>query len=261
MNKKGPKAFCHGLDLYKLASEPTERSQLLETKFLGTVDDKAGKIIDKIAKGDLQSLTEDEQCDWVRFLMSLEMRRPSVVEFLKSHAFRDFMEELDTDPKFLSQMEQLDIQGQPSEILSPATTPYIQDRMLLRIQRAIDDPKIGKAYLRMHWLTKKLTTGGIDLVAADRPFIRLGGIDAPNNLWCLPLDPDTVFFCSNNRNMLINLEHGNARQISKATNRHSVEQAEKFVFDKSGMNSRLLARLGQARSKPRELGIAGKGTN
>ena len=253
MSKKGAKAFCHEVDLYKFASEPTERSHLLETKFLGTVDDKAGKIIGKISKGDLQSLTDDEACHWVRFLMSLEVRRPSVVGFLKRHASKDFIDALDADAEFLSEMEQFDIRGRPSEILGSATTLHIQDRMLLRIQEAIDDPEIGKHYLRMSWLTKKLSTGGIDLVVADRPFIREGGIEAPDNVWCLPLDPDTAFFCSNNRNLLIELEHASACQLSKAINRCSVEQADKYVFDKSGRNSRLLERLGKARTKPKEL--------
>lgn len=257
MSRTGPKAFCHDSDLYKLGSEPTERSQLLEIQFLGAVDDKAGKTIDKIAKGDLRSLTDDEACDWVRFLMSLEMRRPSVVNFLKSHASKDFIENTNDGAKFISEMKRLKIQGRSSEILESATRSYIEDRMLLRMQGAIDDSKIGKHYLQMNWLTKKLSTGGIDLVVADRPFVRQGGIEAPNNLWCLPLDPDTAFFCSNDINLLNKLERSGARQISKIINRHSVEQAEKYVFDKSGMNSRLLERLGQPRTKPKELGRAG----
>lgn len=253
MSEKGAKAFCQETDLYKLASEPPEKSYLLETKFLGTVDDKAGKIIGKIAKGDLRSLTNEEACDWARFLMSLEVRRPSVVKFLKRRASRDFINALDDDAEFLAEMDRLDIQVQPSKVLGPATTPYVQDRMLLRIQEAIDSKEIGNHYLRMSWLTRKLSDGGIDLVVADRPFIRLGGIEAPDNLWCLPLDPGTAFFCSNNRNFLIKLEHTSAKQISKAINRHSVEQAVKYVFDRSGRNSPLLKRLGQARAKSKEL--------
>lgn len=257
LKKRGAKAFCHEVDLYKFSSESKERSHLLETVFLGTVDDKAGKIIDKIAKGDLQSLTNDEECDWARFLMSLEVRRPSVVGFLKGHASKDFIDALDTNAEFLSEMERFDIQGRPSEILGSEITSRNEDRMLLRIPRAIDDPEIGKHYRRMSWLTKKLSTGGVDLVVADRPIIREGGIETPHNLWCLPLNPDTAFFCSNNRNLLVKIEHANARQLSKAINRCSVEQAEKYVFDISVRNSRLLKRLGQARIKPKELGMAG----
>ena len=250
---KGAKAFCQEADLYKLANEPPEKSDHLETKFFGTIDDKAGKVIGKIAEGGLHSISNDEACDWARFLMSLEVRRPSVVEFLKRRASRTFINALDDDPEFLAEMARLDIQGRPSEVLGPATAPYVQDRMLLRMQDAIDNSDIGKQFLRMNWLSKRLSSGGIDLVVADRPFIRLGGIEAPDNLWCLPLDPGTAFFCSNNRNFLVKLEHTSASEISKAINRHSVEQAEKYVFDKSGSNSPLLERLGQPRTKPKQL--------
>lgn len=253
VSRKGAKAFCQEVDLYRLESEPLEKSNLLETKFFGAVDDKAGKVIGEIAEGNLQSITSDEQCDWVRFLMSLEARRPSVVQFLKGRASREFIDALDDDTEFLAEMKEADVHGLPSEVIRPAATSYVQDRMLLRMQEAIDNSETGTRYLQMNWLTKKLSAGGINLILADRPFVRLGGIDAPDNLWCLPLDPDTAFFCSNNRKSLLNLERANARQISKALNRHSVEQAEKYVFDRSGRNSRLLGRLGQMRSKPREL--------
>ena len=253
MSEKGAKAFCHQVDLYKLESEPPEKSHLLETEFFGTVDDNAGKVIRKIAKGDLESITNDEACDWARFLMSLEVRRPSVAKFLKKHASEEFIDALDDNPEFLAEMARRDIQGPPSAVLGSAATPYVQDRMLLRMQAAIDDSEIGKHYLRMSWFTKILSAGGIDLVVADRPFIRWGGIEEPDNLWCLPLDPDTAFFCSNNRNILVKLERSSARQISKALNRRSVEQAEKYVFDRSGKNSRLFERLGLPRAKPKEL--------
>lgn len=232
MKKSGAKAFCHEVDLYKLESEPRERSYLLETVFLGTVDDKAGKLIGRIAGGDLASLTNDETCDWVRFLMSLEVRRPSAIRFLREHGSKDFIKSLDDDGKFLAEMAQSGIQGRPSEILRPAIISHIRDRMVLRIQNAIDDPEIGTQYLRMSWLAKELSAGGVDLVAADRPFIRIGGIEEPNNLWCLPLDPDTAFFCSNSRNMLLKVERANARQISKTINRWSVEQVTNmFLID------------------------------
>ena len=126
VSKKGAKAFCQEDDLYKLANEPPGRAHLLETEFLGTVDDRAGKVIGKIAMGDLLSLTNDEACHWVRFLMSFEVRRPSTIEFLKRHASRAFISALDEDAEFLAEMERLDIRGQPSKILRPTTAPYWQ---------------------------------------------------------------------------------------------------------------------------------------
>lgn len=241
--KKGAKAFCNEVDLYALEAVSAEIEQAMETRFFGQIDNQAGKLINRVASDDFRNFSQVECCDWARFLNSLELRRPSIITNLRNRVANEFLESLDEDEEILEAMKKEGVEDSPSQFLKNINPSYVQNRMLLTIQTVIDSQKIGQSYLDMAWMRKNLSEGGIDLITNDQPFVRIGGLGDSNCICYLPLDPQNIFFCSNDMQQLNRIRAEGAREFTKIMNRDIAFRAEKYIFDRSSQNLPLIEKF------------------
>ena len=60
--------------------------QAVEKHLLRRVDDLAAGVLRKLTTKGLAGLTLDDRCDWARFLMSLRLRQPAIVQQLRTES-------------------------------------------------------------------------------------------------------------------------------------------------------------------------------
>lgn len=71
----------------------------IENVVLQRIDNEADIVRKKLAEGQLATLTYDERCAWVRFLMSLRLRQPEIVTDLRSGAEELLRQKLSEQPE------------------------------------------------------------------------------------------------------------------------------------------------------------------
>ncbi len=222
--RKGPKAFCHEIDLLTLEHHEKGRD-VLECEYFGDVDSKGALARDRLVTDGPESLTHDERCDFARLLLSLEARRPPNVRRLRDGASY-LAKEVDIDPDIQRTMEQLGLSGTASEFLTEQGFSF-EDRALSAIQKLVDNPQVGGTLINMRWRVKHLGPDDSTLVLSDRPLVRLKGYDHPDARWFLPLDPNSAFCAVNDPR---ELDKTPPHRFASLLNAVSAIQAEKYVF-------------------------------
>lgn len=99
--EKGLDGFCFQLDLLTLKSHNLGRDAI-ERIFFGEVDTKGAIARDLLLQSGPQSLTGEQRCDFARLLLSLDVRRPIIVEKLRNEGTETNKASFDSDPEILS---------------------------------------------------------------------------------------------------------------------------------------------------------------
>lgn len=238
---RGLDSFCSQLDLLTLKSRVTD-PDALERIFFGEVDNKGAIARDILLKSGPQSLTKDQRCDFARLLLSLDMRRPVIVEKLRKEGTETYKTALDSDPEILSAMTNAGIEEMPSRYYERIKGVSLEDKAVDTIQKLVDNPEVGKWLINAHWYVQHLGEHDVSLVLADRPLIRIHGYDHPGAVWVLPLTPKAAFIAVNHPKNLKNMQRVTPQRFTKQTNYSSVQQAERYVFSVDDSHERWLAK-------------------
>ena len=110
----------------------------IERVVLQSVDNDASKIRDKLVAGRINSLSGEERESWVRFLITLRLRQPNVVSFIREEAQTSLKENLANAPEdYMS----LVIQGvlPPAEKLVEMAVPGLIANYGLRLFSGLID--------------------------------------------------------------------------------------------------------------------------
>lgn len=242
----GPKAFCCLPNLFTLKSAAAV-PDAIEREFFQMVDTAGAAARDKLNFNGVRSLKDTERSDFIRLLLSLDTRRPSVVKKLREGG--EFLrEQLDNDPEVRRLAARERISSRPSIWFEQQTGVLYEDEALSLIQSTTDNPRIGNILMNAGWGLRRLGPTAPEVVLSDRPLIRFGSTLSLDFVWVLPLSPKLLFF--------ITPDEEKARRISRASdkvlvhniNSDSVAQADKFVFsigdhfDRSWLGKRMRAK-------------------
>jgi hypothetical protein len=239
---KGVGAFCYRIDLLTLKNRREGRA-ILESRFFQAIDDKGKVAVDALLARGPEGLTNDERCDFVRLLLSLEYRRPAMVNRLRNEGAAQLMAGLDNAPDLLAEMQKLGIDSLPSEYARDKLAWSFEERALLIVQDLVDSRAVGERVANAHWYLKRLRREHGSLLLSDRPLVRTHGLDHQASTWFLPLSPKVGFFAT--------LHHANLRLIQKASattivrhaNIDAAGDAEKYVFSVESHFPSSLARI------------------
>ena len=224
-NRRGAKAFCFEIDLLAVNHHEGGRD-VLERKFFGDIDTRGAIARDRLLTDGPTSLDNDRRCDFARLLLSLEARRPAVVDRLRDYGARYLTEAVDQDSEILREMETEGITVTPSEFLQQQGFSF-EDRALSSIQQLIDNPRVGGKLINLPWRVVRLGPFDGSLVLSDRPLIRCYGYEPPSAAWFLPLSPKSAFCAVSQPGKF---DNATPRRLAKLLNVASAQQAEKFVF-------------------------------
>ena len=204
---KGVDGFCNRIDLLALKGRREGRA-VLETRFFQTIDDKGGQALAALHAVGPEGLSADQRTDFARLLLSLEARRPVIVQRLREEASR-YKKGFDEDPELQRAFAELGVTDSPSAYAENRLGWNFEDRALLLIQRLVDNPAVGGRLINASWYLKKLRPEHGSLMLSDRPLIRTHGADHPGATWVLPLGPSVAFVAANHPE--------NTRRIKKAS--------------------------------------------
>lgn len=227
--RKGLGSFCFQLDLLTLSSHRLGRDAV-ERIFFGSIDTKGAAARDILLARGAAALTEDQRCDFARLLLSLEARRPAVVNKIRTAGADYLSSELDKDLEILSAFAQHGIQKTPTEYAEHVIGWSLEDKALLMIRGLVDDPNVGGRLINAKWDVKTIRPQDGSLVLSDRPLIRVHGYDSPGAAWVLPLTPTAAFIAANHEENLRRLQRATGQRFAKLANISSAARAERFVF-------------------------------
>ncbi|MEO1019868.1 MAG: DUF4238 domain-containing protein [Pseudomonadota bacterium] len=234
--RRGAKAFCHKMDLWTLKASRW-KPDAIETRFFGAIDDKGAKVQAVLQTSGPDSLTSEQRSDFARLLLSLDIRRPSIVEKVRDRS-KKYADGLNHDPMILDGKEKLGLPDKPSKLYEQLTGVSLEDVALIGIQKLVDNHEVGEILINAHWHVVRLGPSDGTLVLSDRPLIRVGDFDHPRAGWILPMSPNTAFVAVNHYANLTQIKKLSPQRFAKETNISSVRQTDHYVFaiDKSHTN-------------------------
>jgi hypothetical protein len=228
--QRGVRSFCFQLDLLTLQAHVLGRDAL-ERVFFGSVDNKGAEARDQLLEHGPLKLTSDQRSNFGRLLLSLVVRRPSVVDKFRDETPRQFATALDRDLDIRSAMLRAGIREHPSSWLARhAGDTYLTDMALTITQLLTDDATVGKRLINSYWHVVRLGEYDEPFVLSDSPLIRLNGFDHPDAIWALPLTPRAAFVAMNNKDSFRRIQRTTPNRVAKALNHNSIRQIERFVF-------------------------------
>jgi len=225
---KGLDAFCFRLDLLTLRGQ-RERRALLETRFFQHIDDKGSQALAVLIARGPDTLSVGQRRDFARLLLSLDARRPDIVERLRAEAER-YKTTFDSDPELLRAFAEQGEALAPSLYAERRLGWNFEDRAILNIQRLVDNPAIGGRLLNATWYLKRLLPQQGSLMISDRPLVRLYGSEHPSALWFLPLSPHAAFIAANSPRNVREIKKASGPTFVYQANRSSAAQADRYVF-------------------------------
>jgi hypothetical protein len=225
---RGLKSFCNQIDLLTLTNHPQGRDAL-EKVFFGDVDDNGARVRDILVQSGPVGLTNEQRSDFARLLMSLEARRPTVVDSLRQGGDH-FTKTLNGDPSIVAALEKAGIRETPAQRFEQRSGRKLEDRSLSIIQRLVDNPDVGSRLVRARWEVRHLGKTTPPLILSDRPFIRFNASDAANAVWILPLSQKAVFVAAAHPAVPSGLLKPRDDRFARLLNVSSARQVERFAF-------------------------------
>lgn len=245
----GENQFCYRDDLFTLNGNALG-VDALERVFFKSIDDLGAAAHRKLVQGGVGNLTNDDRSDFIRLILSMDVRRPSTVDRLVSEGTRHFRNGVDQDPAILAEFERLGLGLRPSEYWEQVHGRSLADQSKLLLQSLTNNPMAGDKLAKFDWLVRELEASEGTFVLSDRPLVRLHGIDHPDTLWMMPLTPSAVLFISPRRDTLAAIVRRSSKSVRKLTNSDSAMQADRYVFSVKPEGSWLARRLAHRAAHP-----------
>jgi len=109
-SRRVPKSTGYKDDLYALSKPAVAgmKKQAIEKNYNLHVDNLAAIAHRTLLATGLRSLTKDQRADWVRFLMSLRVRQPDIVQKLKTESAEHLAQTLDEKPEEYDEIAKID---------------------------------------------------------------------------------------------------------------------------------------------------------
>ena len=230
--KRGTDGFCYEPDLLALEQHP-QGQDVLERKFFGGVDTNGARARDRILEGGPRALSPDERCDLARAILSLEIRLPEFVEYIRGRTTQ-LVESIDSDAEARQAIELEGTFASPSQWYANQVGYSMQEWSFSNaVQQLVDNPNVGGKMINSRWQLVRLGARDGTFVLADHPVVRDRG------LWLLPLNPKSALrICGEGREIW----KGSAQRFAKELNKASAAQARKYVFSIDERHERWLGK-------------------
>jgi hypothetical protein len=214
-------------DLWAIPHVEEGQKQLIETRFMSAIDQKASDALSKIENNNINLLTPEERTFWATFLISLTQRHPDKFAKLRNDALAD----LDNITSGLRST--YDSRKKPDD---PATfSEWLQKKKnqgffekagVMSIQSAIALPKTTSVICNFHWGVCTFNENSHRLLTSDRPVIMSDGLKQPDAYIALPIGPRKLFFASRAPEM----GHGLCRMRNFAERSNDLIAREAFEY-------------------------------
>lgn len=241
-SRRAPRYTGFEPDLYALSrpSVAGMEQQAIETRFLRRIDDLAAQARQKLADKGLRSLSSEERASWTRFLMSLRLRQPDLISYLKQESSTRFRETLAQDPEEYEAEAAPDDPPTLEEWADENLPGLIENIGLSFFSGIVENEVIGTRIFRMKWWLWDVAMAPHDLLIADNPCIFSAGIDDPDLIIALPISPTKAFFATQSKKTAEGLRNSNPRDVVTRLNESSINQAQVRIYARNKSHLRFV---------------------
>ena len=212
----------------------------IETIVLQQVDNDAALIRTKLYERPLLSLTHDERCAWVRFIMSLRIRDPAVVRQLIVESDIKLRRSLADNPNEYGQLTTCDDPATLEEWTERRFPGLIENFGLSFFHDLLNDDRVGNQLLRLTWWVFDTSPAPNYLLLGDRPAVFFGGIENPHLAVALPIAPDMLFVATRGDALAKGLARVPLATLVARVNDATVMQAHKYVYSLDAASHRFV---------------------
>ncbi len=165
--------------------------------------------------------------DWARFLMSLRLRQPDIVEMLKRESTQYLKATLNENYEELAAPEDAPTLEEWTEQQYPG---LIENFGLSFFHELVDNQEIGTKILKMKWWLWDFSEAPYDLLLSDHPCIFVHGLDDPDCVIALPIHPRKAFMATRSDEVAKIMRNQRQRDLAVRLNESSVNQARARIY-------------------------------
>jgi Protein of unknown function (DUF4238) len=253
-SRHAPKHIAYEENLYALtmpAVAGMER-QAVEKYLLRRIDNLAAGVLRDLTATGLSCLTPEDRCDWARFLMSLRLRQPHIVQQLRIASSEHLEASLAERPEEYDAVAEA---GDPPILLQWTREKYpglIENFGMSFFHKLVDNKEVGGKILRMKWWLWDFSSEQHDLLLADQPCIFTKGIDNPDLVIALPIGPSKAFMATRTERVATLLRAQRPKDLLMRMNESSLNQARVRVYARDASPRRFICnRLAERRATKR----------
>ncbi len=225
----GTKAYCCQDDLVTVEAHADGRD-VLEAKFFEEIDNKGAEAVQLLISDGAEALTGEQRKDFALLLLSLEARRPEILDRLRKDGPDFIRQQLNSDELLKKACVENAIEIPPADYVENHIEKLEDEVLLSVLPELTKSRRVLPEILGCRWLVRRFSDGALKLAFSDRPLIRYVSSNASDNIWGLPLTPEIMFVASPNSNYLRKLERESENRLVRAANEKSVAQRDKYVF-------------------------------
>ncbi len=193
--RRAPVGTGYEENLYSLTRDKVAGmdKHAVERHLLSHIDTAAAGVMQKLLTTGLKSIAFEERCDWIRFLVSLRLRQPHMIDLLRTQAAEGLRKSLASDPE---EYEPFAGPDDPPTLEAWAESRFpgvVENFGMSFFHELVNSWDAAKKLLPMKWWLWDFSTCGNELLLADQPCIFTSGIDDPELMVALPISPAKAF--------------------------------------------------------------------
>lgn len=241
-SRRAPKYTAYEENLYALTMPVVAgmEQQAVEKHLLRHIDNLAAGVLRMLITTGLTGLTPENRSDWARFLISLRLRQPGIVQQLRTEASEHLEASLINTPEEYDAVAEI---GDPPTLVEWTTKNYpgvIENAGLSFFHKLVDNPEIGLKILRMKWWLWDFTREHNDLLLADHPCVFTAGIDDSDLVIALPIGPRKAFMATSTDRVATIMRRQRPKDLLMRLNESSLGQACVRVYARDASSRRFI---------------------
>jgi hypothetical protein len=220
-------------DLYRIPQTAPGYEQAIEQLFFKDLDNKAALALwtmNRATRSTRKPLSQLEVSAWATFMMSLFHRSPEYLADVKRAGQRLWLQP--SDPDLEAKYAALRGTEDPAtyeEYVASRDPKEAEIDTLWNLPHLIANPRIGEVLVRLPWVWFDVPTDCPELLLSDHPLLRTNGLRKPDGHLAIPLSPRRFLLVAANDDIRRKIDQTPVKELVKALNRHTVQNARRFV--------------------------------
>jgi hypothetical protein len=194
------------------------------------VDHPAAPILKRLLGGELKNFNSDDRTVWGRFLLAQWYRSPEMIEKLRREGREHMVRALEANPEEYQPLTGLSPNTSLVEFVDAHLPGYDEIATMGNVlPDLVNDQRAGEIIINMRWRWQvlHLLESKVDLLISDRALTLSGGLNSPNCLITIPLDPRHLFVATHRDRWLPPLS---PTEIARRSNFGTVVSAYSRVY-------------------------------
>ncbi len=226
-------AYEDNLNALTVSEVAGVKQQAVETDFLRHIDDRAAKILHKMAATGFAELKKEDCAAWMDFIMSLPPRAPEVVSRLHAEGSKYLKASLDEKPEEYEAISEPDDPPTLTEWADQQFPGLIENFGKISLPSFVCNQEIRQkisGMSGMKWWLWDFKGQKNHLLLADRPCIFTTGIDDLGLVIALPISPWKAFMATKTERFANIMRQQRPKDLLMRMNESSLRQARERVY-------------------------------